>query len=274
MPLAESNLSEFLSRLAEVAREAGDIAMAWFRPGARTAAAISYKGGGSPVTEADFAVDRFLFEEMRRLAPQAGWLSEETADSDDRLSREDIIIVDPIDGTHAFTRGDERWAVSIALVEGGRPAAAVVHAPARGETFTAARGLGAFLNGERLAPPDRASLTGAVVIAPRPLHERIAQLPQNISIAPRMPSLALRLVDIAAGRHDLVISSPNARDWDIAAADLILEEAGRGLAEVEGGPLTYNRRSSKRGMLVAAPKPLIEETRAIARTLSKGIDWS
>lgn len=274
MPLAESDLSAFLSRLEAVAREAGDIAMTFFRPGARTAAAISYKGGGSPVTEADFAVDRFLFEEMRLLAPQAGWLSEETADSEARLSREDLVIVDPIDGTHAFTRGDERWAVSIALVEGGRPVAGVVHAPARGETFTAARGQGAFLNGARLAPPELSSLTGARVIAPRPLHERIAHLPQNIGLAPRTPSLALRLVDIAVGRHDLVISSPNARDWDIAAADLILEEAGVALAEVEGGALTYNRRSSKRGMLVAAPKPFIEETLAIARTVSKGISWS
>ncbi|RTL86592.1 MAG: 3'(2'),5'-bisphosphate nucleotidase CysQ [Hyphomicrobiales bacterium] len=274
MPLSESDLSAFLSRLEDVAREAGDIAMGYFRRGARTAAAISYKGGGSPVTEADFAVDRFLFERMRRLAPQAGWLSEETADTDARLSRESIVIVDPIDGTNAFTQGDERWAVSIALIESGRPTAGVVHAPARGETFTAARGLGAFLNGERLDPPARESLSGALAIAPRPLHARLSELPQNIGLAPRTPSLALRLVDIAAGRHDLVISSPNARDWDIAAADVILCEAGVALAEVEGGALTYNRSSSKRGMLVAAPKPLIEETLAIARTVSKGINWS
>ncbi len=274
MPLDESDLSAFLTRLEAVAREAGDIAMAYFRPGARTSAAVSYKGGGSPVTEADFAVDRFVFEEMRRLAPEAGWLSEETADTADRLTRERLIIVDPIDGTHAFTRGDERWAVSIALIEKGRPTAGVVHAPARGETFTAARGMGAFLNGERLANVARAALPGALVIAPRPLHSRISALPQNIALAPRTPSLALRLVDIAAGRHDLVISSPNARDWDIAAADVILNEAGVALEEVEGGELTYNRSSSQRGMLVAAPKSLIEETRNIARTVSEGIDWS
>jgi myo-inositol-1(or 4)-monophosphatase len=274
MRLADSELTDFLSRLEHVAREAGDIAMRFFRRGARTAAAISYKGGGSPVTEADFAVDRFLFEEMRRLAPQAGWLSEETADDEARLARESLVIVDPIDGTNAFTQGDERWAVSIALIEGGRPTAGVVHAPARGETFTAARGLGAFLNGERLAAVSRASLAGALAIAPRPLHARLATLPQNIGLAPRTPSLALRLVDIAAGRHDIVISSPNARDWDIAAADVILCESGVALAEVDGGTLTYNRSSSKRGMLVAAPRPLIEETRAIARTVSKGINWS
>ncbi|UZX12781.1 3'(2'),5'-bisphosphate nucleotidase CysQ [Methylocystis sp. MJC1] len=274
MSLAETDRPAFLARLEAITREAGEIAMAYFRPGARTAAAISYKGGGSPVTEADFAVDRFLFEEMRRLAPEAGWLSEETADNDARLSRDAIFVVDPIDGTQAFTRGDERWAVSLAFVERGRPTIGVVHAPARGETFTAARGLGAFLNGERLSPLIRGTLAGAMVIAPRPLHARISALPQNIAIAPRTPSLALRLVDIAAGRHDLVISSPNARDWDIAAADVILEEAGVALEEVEGGEITYNRSSSKRGMLVAAPKPLIEETRTIAIDVSKGINWS
>lgn len=274
MPLADSALAALLTRLEAIAREAGEIAMGYFRRGARTAAAISYKGGGSPVTEADFAVDRFLFEEMRRLAPQAGWLSEETADSDERLSRDMIFVVDPIDGTNAFTRGDDRWAVSIALIEGGRPTAGVVHAPAREETFTGARGQGAFLNGARLPPIARGSLAGALAIAPRPLHERLAALPQNIAIAPRMPSLALRLVDIAAGRHDLVISSPNARDWDIAGADAILREAGVALEEVDDGEIAYNRPSSKRGMLVAAPRTLIEETRAIARTVSKGIQWS
>jgi myo-inositol-1(or 4)-monophosphatase len=274
MQLVETERAAFLSRLEAVTREAGAIAMSYFRPGQRTAAAISYKGGGSPVTEADFAVDRFLFEAMRDLAPQAGWLSEETADTEARLSRDSLIIVDPIDGTHAFSRGDERWAVSIALIEHGRPVAGVIHAPARGETFIGATGLGAFLNGERLTGPSRSAVAGARVIAPRPLHPRIEALPERLVLAPRTPSLALRLVDIAASRHDLVISSPNARDWDIAAADVILEEAGVALEEVEGGPLVYNRRSPTRGMLVAAPKILLDETLAIARTVSKGISWT
>lgn len=274
MPLSLSERSDFLSRLEAVAREAGEIALAYFRPGQCTAAAVSYKGGGSPVTEADFAVDRFLFEEMRRLAPAAGWLSEETADTDDRLSRDALVVVDPIDGTHAFTRGDDRWAVSIALVESGRPTVGVIHAPARDETFTGALGQGAFLNGQRLEAHARSGIAGAMVVAPRPLHAHIGQLPQNLVLAPRMPSLALRLVDIAAGRYDLVISSPNARDWDIAAADVILDESGAALAEVDDGPLVYNRTSSRRGMLVAAPKALLDETIEIARTVSKGISWS
>jgi myo-inositol-1(or 4)-monophosphatase len=274
MQIVEAERAAFLSRLEAVTREAGDIAMSYFRPGQRTAAAISYKGGGSPVTEADFAVDRFLFEAMRRLAPEAGWLSEETADTEARLSLQSLIVVDPIDGTQAFSRGDERWAVAIALIEHGRPVAGVIHAPARGETFTGAAGLGAFLNGEPLSGAAHMALAGARIIAPRPLHSRIGALPENFVLAPRTPSLALRLVDIAAGRHDLVISSPNARDWDIAAADVILEQVGVALSELEGGPLVYNRRSPTRGMLVAAPKFLLEESLAIARTVSKGISWT
>ena len=265
-----ADYADFLPRLEAVTREAGRIALSYFRPGQRTAAAISYKHGGSPVTEADYAVDRFLFEEMRKLAPDAGWLSEETADSEDRLARERLIIVDPIDGTSAFTRGDDRWSVSIALVARGRPTVGVVHAPALGETFAAASGLGAFLNGAPLMAPQRRALEGAAVIAPRMLHEAIAAQPQNFVLAPRTPSLALRLVDIAAGRHDMVIAAPNARDWDIAAADVILAEAGAALREPDDAPLVYNRRTLARGMLIAASTPLLNDSLALARTVSKG----
>lgn len=269
-----TDLAAFLSRLEAVTRAAGDVAMSYFRPGERTSATISYKGGGSPVTEADLAVDRFLYEEMRRLTPQAGWLSEETADTEARLARDQIIVVDPIDGTHAFSRGDPRWAVSIALVEGGRPTAGVIHAPALGETFTGAFGLGAYVNGKRLAPAPRASLTGAVIVAPRALHAEFARLPQNFVLAPRTPSLALRLVDVATGRHDLVVASPNSRDWDIAAADIILQETGATLGETEGAPLIYNRRSLARDMLIAAPTSLYDETFALVRAVVDGVSYT
>jgi myo-inositol-1(or 4)-monophosphatase len=270
----ESDLSGFLARLEAVTRAAGEIAMSYFRPGAATSAAVSFKGGGSPVTEADLAVDRFLHDEMRRLAPRAGWLSEETADSEARLALDSLVVVDPIDGTHAFSRGDARWAVSIALIEGGRPVAGVIHAPALGETYTGAKGLGAYFNGERLARVSRDRLTGATVVAPRLLHNEFARLPQKFVLAPRTPSLALRLVDVAAGRHDLVIAAPNSRDWDIAAADVILQEAGATLGETEGAPLRYNRPSLAREMLIAAPKSLYDETLALVRAVVDGASYA
>ena len=141
---------DFLPHLEKVARNAGDLALGFFNPGERTSADISYKNGGSPVTEADLLVDRFLIQELRRLRPEAAWLSEESTDSDARLANQELIVVDPIDGTTAFARGDARWAISIAYVLAGQPIAGVIHAPALGETFTAAVGQGAFVNGRRL----------------------------------------------------------------------------------------------------------------------------
>ena len=270
MGFSQAELAAFLPQLENVTRRAGDIAMAYFRPGERTTAAVSYKGGGSPVTEADFAVDRFLFHEMARLAPEAAWLSEESIDSERRLERDALIIVDPIDGTHAFSRGDARWSVSIALSVGGRPVAGVIHAPALGETYVGARGLGAFLNASPLRAPQRAEISGAAVVAPRAIHDRLAAAPQGFILAPRTPSLALRLAGVASGRHDIVVAAPNARDWDIAAADVLLAEAGAMLSEPEGVALTYNRASLARDMLIAAPKSLFDESLALAREVWEG----
>src|SRR3712207_3855926 len=108
-------------RLRETAREAGAIALGFFRSGLKTSARIWSKAGGSPVTEADVAVDAFLKAELSQAVPEAGWLSEETADDPARLSRELVWIVDPIDGTRAFLTGSRDWSVSIALLGGGQP---------------------------------------------------------------------------------------------------------------------------------------------------------
>lgn len=270
MHTTETDLAAFLPRLEALTRKAGDIAMSYFRSGERTIAEVTYKGGGSPVTEADLAVDRFLFEEIFRLAPGAGWLSEETADNAERLSRERLIVVDPIDGTLAFSRGDDRWAVSIALVEGGRPVAGVVHAPALDETYVAAQGQGAFLNGVRISVSTRERMEGALIVAPRGFNSFFEKSPYGFELAPRTPSLALRLADIATGRHDLAIAAAQSRDWDIAAADLILTEAGGVLSELDGARLIYNRPSLSRDMLVAAPPALFPASLALAREASKG----
>ena len=136
-----------LDELIDAARHAGEIALLDFRLGETTSARIDTKHGGSPVTAADLAVDRYLGERLRAAFPAAGWLSEETADDPARLEKTSLLVVDPIDGTRAFLTGDPRWAVSIALVEAGRPIAGVVHAPALGQTYAAAVGGGAWLNG-------------------------------------------------------------------------------------------------------------------------------
>ena len=237
--------------LVSAAREAGALALEYFTPGARTSAQVVTKAGGSPVTDADLAADSLLKRRLREALPDAGWLSEETVDDFERLARRSLIIVDPIDGTRAFVTGDPRWAVSAALVVDGRPVAGVVHAPALDETYAAARARGATFNGATLAAaagwPPRAAA------GPKPIIEAMAaELGVAIEIVPRVPALAYRLCMAARGVVDFAVAAENSHDWDIAAADLLLEEAGARLIDASGERLRYNSRQVRRGALLAA----------------------
>ncbi len=254
-----------LDQITQAARLGGAIALDYFRPGQKTSARIDSKEGGSPVTEADHAVDAFLAQELGRALPGAGWLSEETIDNPLRLSRELVFVVDPIDGTRAFMSGDARWAVCVALVERGRPVAGVVHLPAMGQTFVAQRGGGAFRNNERIAVSSRASLSGGAIAGPGLMLKDLAATGMEFRAEPRIPSLAYRFVRVAEGSLDAGLASTNACDWDIAAADIILQEAGGGLTDPHGLSPTYNRPATRHGLLGAAPGQLRDELTAILR---------
>src|SRR4051812_43894409 len=112
-----TDLAADLELLRRAALAAGRLAMTYFRQSPSTWA----KAGGSPVTEADVAVDDFLRRSLLAERPNYGWLSEETADDPVRCRFETIFVVDPIDGTRGFIAGDDRWCVSLAIVRGGRP---------------------------------------------------------------------------------------------------------------------------------------------------------
>ena len=254
---------DLLDQMTDAALRAGAIALDYFRPGAKTSARIDSKEGGSPVTEADHAVDAFLARELMAALPQAGWLSEETVDDPARLTRDLAFIVDPIDGTRAFMAGDARWAVCIALVERGLPIAGVVHLPAMGQTFVAHRGGGAFRNKERIAVSARASLAGGLIAGPVLMLKGLCEGGMDLRIEPRIPSLAYRFVRVAEGSLDAGIASTNACDWDIAAADIILQEAGGGLKDPRGLSPLYNQPTTRHGLLGAAPGQLQDEMTAI-----------
>jgi len=120
-------LSALANAIAPVVREAGDLAHAAFGKPFKT----WVKENNSPVSEVDIAVDVLLKERLTAIAPDAGWLSEETEDNPARLAASRVWIVDPIDGTRAFVAGRPDWAISVALVEAGRPVVAALYAPAR-----------------------------------------------------------------------------------------------------------------------------------------------
>ena len=233
-------------RLAAALREAGALALKTFRGNVRSWT----KGKNSPVCEADIAVDGLLRGKLR--SPGYGWLSEETEDDPARLQARRLFIVDPIDGTRAYLAGRQDWSISAALVEDGRPVVAAVYAPVDDEMFVAIAGGGATINGARMAASPGHDLAGAKVAGPASYLERVAALGVAIIPVAKIHSLALRLTRVAQGRIDAAFASVNGHDWDLAAADLLVHEAGGKLTTISGMPLTYNLPQPIHGALLAA----------------------
>ena len=257
---------QLLPVVREIADEAAGIAMRYFHPDQKTSARIWSKAGGSPVTEADVAVDTFLKIRLSAVLPKAAWLSEETADDARRIGRDHVWIVDPIDGTRAFLAGNRDWSIAIGLLVGGLPALGVVYAPAHAAYYEAAAGHGARRDGAVIAVSGDRTIEAASVAGPVPFIDRLARRHPAVRRAPRVPSLALRIARVADGSIDLGLISGNARDWDIAAADVILREAGGVLVDPRGEDPVYNRPDPVHGELLACPKvlqaPLIDAIRA------------
>ena len=217
---------------------------------------------GHPVCDVDLAADAMLKERLLAIDPEAGWLSEETADDPERLLRSRVWVVDPIDGTRDFLRGRAGWAVSVALVEGGRPIIGVLDAPARGEHWRALAGAGATRNGAPLQVSGHNQLAGARVpadVLPRADNDLLAVEKPN--------SIALRIGMVAAGQADLVAAMRWGKEWDIAAAALIAQEAGAIVTDALGRPLRYNSTKGE-AFGVLATTPAIHES-AIARLATR-----
>jgi myo-inositol-1(or 4)-monophosphatase len=244
----EKILSHDAALLKATVREAGQLALSMFR----TELKKWTKGASSPVSEADIAVNDLLEARLRSATPDYGWLSEESADDEARLSRRLTWVVDPIDGTRTYLNGHDDWCVSVALVEDSSPALAAVFAPTSGEFFFAARGRGTVLNDKPVRTAPGSALDFTRVAGPKPLVERLKPSPGDIKLHPRIGSLALRLCRVANGVLDAAFAGGNSHDWDLAAADLIVQEADGRMSELSGDPILYNRREVAHGVLVAA----------------------
>jgi len=233
--------------------EAGRIAMRYFRQ----KHARWEKGPGQIVTEADLAVDRFLHTELLRDPGTDGWLSEETEDDRLRLERRRVWVVDPIDGTRSFAEGSPEFTISVALLVNDRPVLGFVLNPAKGELFEARTGEGAWLNGRPLRATSAASLRGARIVASKFESRRrnFAALIPSAELS-NIGSLAYKLALVAAGRYDGYLSWRRTHDWDIAAAVLLLAEAGAVITDAEGGPIRLNRPEPRHAGLLAAGPPL------------------
>ena len=235
--------------LRRAATAAGALALEHFRAGPDH----WYKGPGQVVTEADLAIDRLLHDILIGARPEDGWLSEERADDGSRQRRRRVWMVDPIDGTRAFAEGVPEFAVSIALVVEGAPVLGAVFNPATDEHFEAQRDGGARLNGVRMRISDQRDLTGARLLSSR-TEIKQRDWPKLIPEAAftTMGSLAYKLALVAAGRFDGLVSLRASHDWDLAAAALVIGEAGGRISEADGAPLVLNKPAVRHAGLAAA----------------------
>ena len=242
-----------LDLILQAAKEAGELALAAREDGLR----IWSKEGGSPVTDADLAVDALLKERLGAARPDYGWLSEETVDDPARLTTTRQFVVDPIDGTVAFMKDKPWFAVSVAVVENGRPIAGVVHAPALNETYAALLGGGATLNGVAISPSDTDDLEDAAMLGDAKMFVHPAWTnPWPAMRVESRNSIAYRLCLVADGRFDAAIALSPKNEWDLAAADLICERAGAVLTDHLGRNFTYNRANPLLPSVVCANRAL------------------
>lgn len=247
--MTEGDLDSDRRLLRRAVAAAGALALEHFRAGPEP----WHKAPGQVVTEADLAVDRLLHDILIGARPDDGWLSEERADDGSRHRRRRVWMVDPIDGTRAFAAGQPEFTISIALLVDGTPLLAAVLNPASGEHFEAQREGGAQLNGTRLQISERRGLAGARLLSSRTEMERRdwpALMPEA-QFTP-MSSLAYKLALVAAGRFDGLISLRASHDWDLAAAALLISEAGGRLSGADGKPLALNQPTPRHAGLAAA----------------------
>lgn len=235
--------------LSTAVAEASKIALRHFRNDAKQ----WHKGPGQIVTEADIEVDRTLYDILIGARPDDGWLSEERPDDGSRHRCRRVWVVDPIDGTRSFADGVPEFSISIALVDDGKPILASVFNPATGEHFGAKAGHGATLNGQPLTPSACREVAGAALLASSSEMKK-RRWPKRIPDAEftTIGSLAYKLALVAAGRFDGLISLRPSNDWDLAAAVLLIQEAGGWLGDASGKFLKLNGPTLRHPGLVAA----------------------
>jgi myo-inositol-1(or 4)-monophosphatase len=246
------NLADDLALLEAACRAGGEIARRHFQEGCKSWS----KQGGSPVSEADLEVDAHLKAMLTAARPGYGWLSEESVDDRSRLSHATLFIVDPIDGTVAFLKGRPHFTICAAVVKDGVPVAGVVHNPMLDHLYKARAGGGAFRGGDPIHVSACRGLGGCAMLGDRAMLTRPPWPEMKVETR---NSVAYRMALVADGGFDATVSLSAKRDWDLAAAQIIVREAGGRVSDRRGESLVYNRAEACQASMVAAGPALHAE---------------
>jgi myo-inositol-1(or 4)-monophosphatase len=215
---------------------------------------------GDPVTAADLAIDEVLREMLPQ--PGEGWLSEETADSPDRLHHDRVWVVDPLDGTREFVDGIPEWCISVGAVEGGKPVAGGIYSPPVDLLVLGSVETGVTRNGEPAGLTDPKSLAGAVILASRSEWKRGEwdHYDTSFEVVP-CGSVAYKLAQVAVGLADGTWTLVPKHEWDVAAGAALVTAAGGTLLHADGTEPRWNQAKPKLPNFLAARGSLLEEFR-------------
>ena len=207
---------------------------------------IKEKGYHNPVTTADNEADTYLKSTLMSARPQYGWLSEETVDSKNRLNKEKVWIVDPLDGTKEFIEGVPQFVVSIALVEKGIPIIGVLHNPVTKETFHAAKGGGAYLDQGQYRCSIKDSTRDMVILNSRSETRRGLWEPYKKHFKELQPigSVAYKMGLTAIGKADIFATLRPKNEWDVCAGTCLINEAGGKVINLNGKEITFNNQKT------------------------------
>ncbi len=256
--MGEGELRGLLDFGVELAREAGEITLRYFRKEFET----KVKANQTFVTQADLEAESFLRRRIARKFPSDAILGEEEGESAGSTGRR--WILDPIDGTYSFVHGVPFYGVLIGLEIEGEPTLGVINLPALGETVYAAKGLGCYLNGERAAVSRTSTLEESLVLATdfgscerEGFGPAAAEL-QRRARARRTWGDCYGYALVATGRAEVMLD-PVMSVWDCAALLPVLEEAGGTFTDWRG------RRTIHAGNALATNGVLFDEVMSITR---------
>ncbi|WP_455244906.1 3'(2'),5'-bisphosphate nucleotidase CysQ [Petrachloros mirabilis] len=225
--------NQLVATIKQAGRRALDLADRGFE--------VHTKKDRSPVTTADFEVNRILFEMQQEHFPDDGWLSEESPDDHNRLGSTRVWIVDPIDGTRAYINRLPEFCISVALVQGHSPILGAIFNPSTDELFTAVRAQGLLVNGKPFVPPPCLRSKPLVLVSPREFNSgRWADFLDRVECRPAH-SIANALASVAAGRVQAVLTIEPENEWDLAAGAILIEESGGSVSDGAGQPLAFNQ---------------------------------
>ena len=254
--MSEPFLSSFLEDISKKAiLEAGQIAISL-----KDSVTVRYKSENQPVTNVDVKIDNFLKSFLKKNTPTYGWISEESNDDGSRFSSEFFWCVDPIDGTRSYINKKPEYTISLALIKKNEPVMGLVYNPETKELFFAEKNKGAFCNEQKIKVNQNNDLyTSTYGISSSEIKKIKKYKCFNQDNTIKMGSIAYKIALVAKGTMDIAISFTKKNDWDIAAADLILREAGGILKNITGNKTIYNSDQMQVDSVLASNGVLIEK---------------